>query len=963
MSSEYACAHRGTISDPVPSKINTVRHTTTASQGERQSVAERLFRLVCVRGQQTPGAKSLCDGGGLRPAHTHWEVCQCSTVCHRIRLLQGVAVNRIIMSALRTSDAGHTKTAAETLMRWELLRILAGARDHSQSNEPTTGSSQLPGLGGLSISGPLSPATIEKVDAALHALVASEDLKSHFPEPSAATEKKSTTGLRSLVLPQMKYLDANRSALGGDLDPDMPPVEFSSLRRTASAPSTRRPYRKSANAILPASRLSQRSTDSEPSVVGPNRRDQLSEDSESKRMLSDPHGDPVLAPRSSAGQPISREMWTQDGQLTAMPQHAVPSVPTAAQHQGRTPPTKPAVSSGYGDEMLQPVPFQSPFRRSTAADGAHASGRPPGAKQDSIAPRPIPGATPRSQAVRPMQLAPDHANLQALRPRKPDQVASTGSWRAAAHNTPSADRASPGPQPARADVRSDPRPGGEMTSRAAFPRATESSVAAGNRPALVNPNIPTGLGIPQQAANAQQQSAMPLNAPPLAPLPRQGPIARQANAPPALQSPANTKPSPMQQRATRPNTATPPQRQPQGILRQEVLPPPGPLAALSQPSPSATPQVRPTGVGLSHTGDNVHQPSDMTAHPSPTSRSGIPLAHAQVVAPSEGMSAQESVMNSRIIPQGVKTSTQSRGPANGVPMASIPQRSSAAVAPLRSLMSIGNVSPLTRRPADLSTAPLRATQRDQASHDALQYQSHPSRPVASPQRVLQQGSPVGQGSGLPAKTAMTVTPSSVAMSPAAQRTPNQVSPTPAAMSQAAQSMVPALRPPTQEMPTVPSVGATKPNSARNTNTIVPASASSRPVSSAVGSSLAQAQQLPPRIERASVLAKDKNAKRRSSEQATFALPSRLPADSGKSGVQSEATDTTSTLPSVDDMEGSVGKMASLGLELVEGDFTADEMSQLLLSGQLPRDIGSQQNSVSAMQRKSGTPVHRLCEPG
>ena len=41
----------------------------------------------------------------------------------------------------------------------------------------------------------------------------------------------------------------------------------------------------------------------------------------------------------------------------------------------------------------------------------------------------------------------------------------------------------------------------------------------------------------------------------------------------------------------------------------------------------------------------------------------------------------------------------------------------------------------------------------------------------------------------------------------------------------------------------------------------------------------------------------------------------------------------------------------LKLELVEGDFTADEMFELLLGGKLPRQLSSERNSMSAVTRE------------
>lgn len=131
-------------------------------------------------------------------------------------------------------------------MRWELLRILAGARDKAAPHiDAQAQVQQLPGLENVDINGPLDASTIEKVDAALHAL-ASEELEASSPlerRVHVVAERPGNGGLRSLMLPQ-----AVAQSQGADFAPDIdtglePPAGL--LRRAVSAPSKAR-YRRSA---------------------------------------------------------------------------------------------------------------------------------------------------------------------------------------------------------------------------------------------------------------------------------------------------------------------------------------------------------------------------------------------------------------------------------------------------------------------------------------------------------------------------------------------------------------------------------------------------------------------------------------------------------------------------------------------------------------------------------------------
>ncbi|KAK5122220.1 hypothetical protein LTR85_004130 [Meristemomyces frigidus] len=182
---------------------------------------------------------------------------------------------------------------------------------------------------------------------------------------------------------------------------------------------------------------------------------------------------------------------------------------------------------------------------------------------------------------------------------------------------------------------------------------------------------------------------------------------------------------------------------------------------------------------------------------------------------------------------------------------------------------------------------------------------------------------------------------------------------PAPANSVAQRMTAVQRPPAQapmaQAPrTAPSVrSATKPQFVGGADPVQHASANPRASAPVANPQLARIQQTPPPVKGAAVHARDNNPAPNGQAQTTPTQPpanlARQPAASRERPTQPEAADTTSALPSLEEVEGSVDKLASLGLELVEGDYTADEMFGLLLSGQLPRDIASQQNSMSAMQ--------------
>lgn len=106
------------------------------------------------------------------------------------------------MSDTGTGEASRTP-AAETLMRWELLRTLAGVRGGKESSLVVK-KIQPPGLEDLEITGPLDVSRVEAVEAQLHKLAIKHQEKAgKEQEPSQRSSLKADSGYRSFMLPHM----------------------------------------------------------------------------------------------------------------------------------------------------------------------------------------------------------------------------------------------------------------------------------------------------------------------------------------------------------------------------------------------------------------------------------------------------------------------------------------------------------------------------------------------------------------------------------------------------------------------------------------------------------------------------------------------------------------------------------------------------------------------------------------
>ncbi|KAI7357773.1 hypothetical protein KC320_g1504 [Hortaea werneckii] len=167
------------------------------------------------------------------------------------------------MMPANIEESFPSKTPAETISRWEMLRILTKARERNSHPDEEPAADKVPALDGLDLDGPVDASTIEKLNVALHALAQKQQIQqdSSMSEPQKQADAPSK--LRSLMLPlavaQAEHNDAVHLA-SGYLDPDMLFVEPATLKRSASAPSARRGRLKSGHGIASTSKLGKSET-------------------------------------------------------------------------------------------------------------------------------------------------------------------------------------------------------------------------------------------------------------------------------------------------------------------------------------------------------------------------------------------------------------------------------------------------------------------------------------------------------------------------------------------------------------------------------------------------------------------------------------------------------------------------------------------------------------------------------
>ncbi|KAI6910366.1 hypothetical protein KC318_g1016 [Hortaea werneckii] len=158
-------------------------------------------------------------------------------------------------------EALPSKTPAETISRWEMLRILTKTRERSSHPDEKPEAGNLPVFDGLDLDGPVDASTIEKLNVALHALAQEQQLQQESSISEPRQQANAPSKLRSLMLPlavaQAEHSDAVDLA-SGDLDPDMLFVEPAALKRSASAPSARKGHIRSGRDVASTSKFDQR---------------------------------------------------------------------------------------------------------------------------------------------------------------------------------------------------------------------------------------------------------------------------------------------------------------------------------------------------------------------------------------------------------------------------------------------------------------------------------------------------------------------------------------------------------------------------------------------------------------------------------------------------------------------------------------------------------------------------------
>lgn len=145
-------------------------------------------------------------------------------------------------------EALPSKTPAETISRWEMLRILTKARERSSHPDEEPAAGKLPAFDGLNLDGPVDASTIEKLNVALYALAQEQQLQQESLIKEPRPQANAPSRLRSLMLPlavaQAEHNDAMDLA-SGELHPDLLFVEPAALKRSASAPSARKGHTRS----------------------------------------------------------------------------------------------------------------------------------------------------------------------------------------------------------------------------------------------------------------------------------------------------------------------------------------------------------------------------------------------------------------------------------------------------------------------------------------------------------------------------------------------------------------------------------------------------------------------------------------------------------------------------------------------------------------------------------------------
>ncbi|RMY21752.1 hypothetical protein D0867_03151 [Hortaea werneckii] len=269
-------------------------------------------------------------------------------------------------------EALPSKTPAETISRWEMLRILTKTRERSSHPDEKPEAGNLPVFDGLDLDGPVDASTIEKLNVALHALAQEQQLQQESSISEPRQQANAPSKLRSLMLPlavaQAEHSDAVDLA-SGDLDPDMLFVEPAALKRSASAPSARKGHIRSGRDVASTSKFDQRGAANKKSQItnaaarmnprhfqGPSAAHGTLSPSSAGARIPAPErmgGDARQSQQERAGKPPSQRRWPR-GDRT--------------HDSAQTPTERP--NKGSPQERMSPANNPPPFESSPERAGA-----------------------------------------------------------------------------------------------------------------------------------------------------------------------------------------------------------------------------------------------------------------------------------------------------------------------------------------------------------------------------------------------------------------------------------------------------------------------------------------------------------------------------------------------------------------------------------------------------------------
>ncbi|KAI7259933.1 hypothetical protein KC319_g4023 [Hortaea werneckii] len=727
-----------------------------------------------------------------------------------------------------------SKTPAETISRWEMLRILTKARERNSHPDEEPAADKLPALDGLDLDGPVDASTIEKLNVALHALAQEQQIQqdSSMSEPRKQTDAPSK--LRSLMLPlavaQAEHNDAVHLA-PGYLDPDMLFVEPAALKRSASAPSARRGRLKSGHGIASTSKLGRSET--------PDRESQITDTAARRDLRELDGGRDHVKTGSPMNTPIQQRPQSSVSK-SAREHRDSPLKAKTGHFQGPFATNRTSPSSSAGARNIAPEGMGGDERQSQherAIEGFSQQSLPRGGNKafDSI--------------QKPTQRPIEDIRQERMTPatRQPSENSSQG---AGTDRPPGAVRRQ-GPDPLKKRLS-----GGKSQDRPV--RDTHEKGNTDQIPPLQGPRTPASHGTQDLPGHAAPRSSDRL-----------------------------------------PSASNPPFDHPRvakGQLRRHQDLPPMPLPRQAQSKPTERPPV----VGSHMSAANRHAPE------------GSGGSENQHLATATGMFSAPtgSRTNSKL---GGSSDSQMRHLQTANP-------SQATMIPAQRPLPAQQAAPLPSNSAQRPTAPSLKPGKDlRAVHEV------PSRPNPQQKTALSNPRSEQTSFGPPSPAVGRVEPGSTARPTEGNHRNADL-----ARPRSNNAVATPLRDPQHPGPATGnqplSVGARQPK-VRTAATISPT-----------------APEYPQRMPQAnSVTGTHPSAVPSPNKQATHSPP-RTPKDSSTLSVHG----TTDAREEQGD-ENIEASLPSTSMELVDGDFTADEMFELFLTGRFPRDLSSQTNSISILQ--------------